>query len=166
MKNLLLLLLTIAALGLTACAQGEPTPIPEVIAAEEAAIDASEAAMNARSAEQDAIEAATEARAATQDVTGTAVNEAPVVRAWGCAPEWALIQPGKDAVVIDPDGDALSYHWTVGFSSPEGQQAVFEDPTLLDTFVCVDSLGAWSFDLLVSDGTHTVTDHVTVLVKP
>jgi len=67
----------------------------------------------------------------------------------------------------DPDGDSLTYSWSV-VSAPTGADAAlygFDDPTRVDPQFTWDVAGEWTFQLQVNDGSQTSSpDIVTYLI--
>jgi hypothetical protein len=67
---------------------------------------------------------------------------------------------------FDPDGDSLSYAWSV-VSAPSGADAAiygFDDATLVDPQFAWDIPGEWTFQLQVSDALQTSSPDVVTYV--
>lgn len=67
---------------------------------------------------------------------------------------------------LDPDGDPLSYRWTL-IDQPPGASASLADPTSTNCQVTGMTIeGDYVFEVEVSDPTHTVSASLTVTVYP
>lgn len=63
---------------------------------------------------------------------------------------------------VDPDGDALTYAWTIN-QAPLGSSAALSDATVVDPRFTPDMVGEYRVGLKVSDGQHTSREaHVTI----
>lgn len=89
-------------------------------------------------------------------------NSQPVA----CAGADQTVQVG-DTVTLngsgssDVDGDALSYTWSLPFV-PDGSSATVAEPAAVQTNFDVDRPGTYVAELLVSDGSATARDTVTI----
>jgi hypothetical protein len=63
----------------------------------------------------------------------------------------------------DPDGDALTYQWSI-ISQPQGSNASFIMPGLVENQFTADAAGVFEVQLMVSDGGLAATDKVVVTV--
>ncbi len=64
---------------------------------------------------------------------------------------------------FDPDGDLLSYQWSVS-SRPEGSLAIPEDPLSDLTLIIPDAAGEWELTLQVDDGADSDSDAMVLTV--
>jgi len=65
----------------------------------------------------------------------------------------------------DPDGDSLTYQWTVE-GQPVGSNVSLSSTTIASPNFTVDVGGIYYFDLQVNDGTSSSVDSVTITVTP
>jgi hypothetical protein len=100
---------------------------------------------------------------APDSVTITVSNTAPAAHA-------GADQMARVATVVtldgsassDPDGDGVSYLWTV-VSRPSGSSAVLSDPAAVAPTFLVDRAGSYTLQLVVSDGAaSSAADTVTI----
>jgi len=69
------------------------------------------------------------------------------------------------AASSDPDGDGLTYHWSLE-SKPAGSAAALQNDETPAPDVVVDVAGLYIFGLVVSDGSYTsLKDLVSVTVE-
>ena len=62
----------------------------------------------------------------------------------------------------DPDGDSLSFHWTL-IVRPDGSAARLSDPHALHPTLRVDQPGAYTVQLIVNDGTRDSAPAIVVI---
>jgi len=100
---------------------------------------------------------------APDSVVITVLNSAPVANAGPDQTALVTHVVTFDASASsDPDGDAVSYQWTLT-SRPAGSAAVLSDPTAVSPTFLVDRPGSYTAQLVVSDGSSSSpADSVTV----
>ena len=66
----------------------------------------------------------------------------------------------------DPDGDLITYLWT-NLEKPDGSSASLDDPTSPSPSFVPDQAGPYTWQLIVSDGTHeSLPDQVSITATP
>jgi len=94
-------------------------------------------------------------------------NQAPTITMWKANPDYLTLPASSvtlSASATDPEQDALSYSWSLK-SQPAGADAVLTTPDAASTSATQLTVpGEYVFTLAVSDGTHTVTQDVTLSV--
>lgn len=63
----------------------------------------------------------------------------------------------------DPDGDTMSYQWSVD-SQPSNSTATFNNSQMVKVELSVDTLGTYVINLTVSDGTLSAQDSLTLTI--
>jgi hypothetical protein len=106
------------------------------------------------------------ADSAVDSVTINAISGVPTADA---GPDQSLPTEGETVTLdgsgsSDPDGDELTYAWTLT-SIPDGSAAALSDATVVDPTFVADLKGSYVAELVVSDGTNeSAPDTVTVTV--
>jgi hypothetical protein len=78
----------------------------------------------------------------------------------------SIVEAGEPASLdasgtSDPDGDELTYSWTV-LSGPEGGSSSFLDASAVATSWTADTAGSYQIELVVSDGTESCSDVIEI----
>ena len=97
----------------------------------------------------------------TDSATITVVNSPPIARA-GADRDMTRnnLAQISDSSSSDPDGDALSFTWTI--SGPPGSTAALSSTTTRETSFTPDLLGDYLLTLVVSDGELSSSDSVVI----
>ncbi|MGH9238521.1 MAG: PKD domain-containing protein, partial [Vicinamibacterales bacterium] len=99
-------------------------------------------------------------------ITATSANRAPTANAGA---DQATAGIGLPVVLdgsgsSDPDGDTLTYQWTIALA-PEGSSAALGGSSTASPSFVPDRKGVYAIRLTVNDGTWSAADEVTVTVE-
>lgn len=102
-----------------------------------------------------------ESDADTLTITASAANGAPVANAGQDANVDLGTQFSLNGSGSDPDGDPLTYQWSL-ISKPDGSAAAVQNPGNQNALIVIDVHGTYVARLSVSDDSHTSVDDITI----